>query len=93
MENIEATRTDSFSENLLSFIQGDISRITCDNQIQRDAVLDSMGAKIQAAETSQKEDGKRITTKPTSRKGVFVEKVQENDNTSWFIYRTDQNDN
>jgi hypothetical protein len=93
MGNIETTQTDPFSENLLNFMQGDISRIPCENQIQRDAVLDSMGAKIQAAETSQKENGKRITTKPTNREDVFVEKVQEGEKTFWFIYRTDLNDN
>jgi hypothetical protein len=94
MVNIETTQTDSFSENLLSFIQGDISRITCDNQIQRDAVLKSMDAKIQAAETSQVNDGKRVTTRLTNKEGILVEEIKDKKgNFSWFIYRRDLNDN
>ncbi len=94
MKSFESAQADSFSENLLSFMQDDIPRISCENQIQRDTVLDSMGAKIQAAETSQVNNGKRVTTIPTNKAGILVEEIKDKKgNFSWFIYRTDQNDN
>ena len=93
----EDSKQDSFSETLLSFMQRDISRITCTDEIQTNTVLESLNAKVLASDTREERGGVIMTTRSTTKPEIFIEETKQRDgskfiNRQWFIYRTNIED-
>jgi hypothetical protein len=97
MEITDTVQLGSFQERKDSFLNGEIPRITCNTQEERDEILEASGAKLMAIDQADIEKTQTTACRPTTRKDISVEEIKDSSNkipqTYWYIYKTETNDN